>query len=37
MTVFDALIGQDAAVAELSRAARAGAEVVAGRPVPPGR
>jgi DNA polymerase-3 subunit delta' len=36
MTVFDSLIGQDTAVAELTRAARAGAEVVAGRPVPPG-
>jgi DNA polymerase-3 subunit delta' len=36
MTVFDALIGQDAAVVELSRAARAAAEVVAGRPVQPG-
>ncbi|MDQ2836283.1 MAG: DNA polymerase III subunit delta' [Actinomycetota bacterium] len=36
MTVFDALIGQDAAVAELSRAAQAAADVVAGRPVQPG-
>ncbi|HET6208767.1 MAG TPA: DNA polymerase III subunit delta' [Jatrophihabitans sp.] len=36
MSVFDSLIGQDAAVAELTRAARAGAEVVAGRPAPPG-
>ncbi|MDT0262161.1 DNA polymerase III subunit delta' [Jatrophihabitans lederbergiae] len=33
MTVFQALIGQDAAVAELSRAARAAADVVAQRPV----
>jgi DNA polymerase-3 subunit delta' len=36
MSVFDALIGQDAAVTELSRAARAAADVVAGRPVQPG-
>jgi DNA polymerase-3 subunit delta' len=36
MTVFDALIGQRAAVAELARAARAAADVVAGRPVQPG-
>jgi DNA polymerase-3 subunit delta' len=36
MTVFDALIGQDAAVTELSRAARAAADLVAGREVPPG-
>ncbi|UQX88130.1 DNA polymerase III subunit delta' [Jatrophihabitans telluris] len=35
-SVFDRLIGQLAAVAELSRAARAAAEVVAGRPVQPG-
>ncbi|MEO9237880.1 MAG: DNA polymerase III subunit delta' [Jatrophihabitantaceae bacterium] len=33
MKVFDALIGQDEAVTELSRAAAAAAEVVAGRPV----
>lgn len=33
MSVFDKLIGQDAAVAELTRAARAAGEVVAGRPV----
>jgi DNA polymerase III subunit delta' len=32
VTVFDALIGQEAAVTELSRAARAAAELVAGRP-----
>ncbi len=36
MTVFDALIGQEAAVTELSRAAQAAADVVAGRPVQPG-
>ena len=36
MSVFDALIGQQAAVTELSRAARAAADVVAGRPVQPG-
>ncbi|MGI8665224.1 MAG: DNA polymerase III subunit delta' [Jatrophihabitans sp.] len=35
-TVFDALIGQDAAVLELSRAAQAAADVAAGRPVQPG-
>lgn len=33
MTVFDALIGQGGVVAELSRAARAAADVAAGRPV----
>jgi DNA polymerase-3 subunit delta' len=33
MQVFDALIGQQAAVTELSRAARAAADIVAGRPV----
>ncbi len=36
MTVFGALIGQGGAVAELSRAARAAADVVAGRPVAAG-
>ena len=36
MTVYDALIGQDGAVAVLTRAARAAADVVAGRPVQPG-
>ncbi|MBV9822877.1 MAG: DNA polymerase III subunit delta' [Actinobacteria bacterium] len=36
MTVFDALIGQGGAVAELSRAARSAADVVAGRPVQAG-
>ena len=36
MSVFDALIGQGGAVAELTRAARAAADVVAGRPVQAG-
>ncbi len=36
MTVFDALVGQDVAVAELTRAAEAAAEIIAGRPVQPG-
>ena len=36
MTVFDALIGQGGAVAELTRTARAAADVVAGRPVQAG-
>ncbi|HEX2903423.1 MAG TPA: DNA polymerase III subunit delta' [Jatrophihabitans sp.] len=36
MSVFDALIGQDAAVAELTAAARAAADLIAGRPVQPG-
>ena len=36
MNVFDDLIGQDAAAAELSRAARAAADVVAERPIQPG-
>jgi DNA polymerase-3 subunit delta' len=35
-TVFDALIGQQAAIAELSRAACAAADIVAGRPIQPG-
>jgi DNA polymerase-3 subunit delta' len=35
VTVFDSLIGQDAAVAELATAAVAAAHLVAGRPVPP--
>jgi DNA polymerase-3 subunit delta' len=35
-SVFDDLIGQDAAITELSRAARAAGDVVAGRPVQPG-
>ena len=36
MNVFDDLIGQPEAIAELSRAAGAAADVVAGRPVQPG-
>jgi DNA polymerase-3 subunit delta' len=36
MSVFDDLIGQPEAIAELSRAAAAAADVVAGRPVQPG-
>ena len=36
MTVFDALIGQGPAITELSRAARAAADVVGRRPVQPG-
>lgn len=36
MTVFDALVGQDEAIAELSRAAAAAADVIAGRPGQPG-
>lgn len=36
VSVFDSLIGQDAAVTELSRAARAAADVVAARPGQPG-
>ncbi len=36
MSVFDDLIGQTTPVTELSRAARAAADVVAGRPVQPG-
>ncbi|MFL6163619.1 MAG: DNA polymerase III subunit delta' [Jatrophihabitantaceae bacterium] len=36
MSVFDALVGQDAAIEELSRAAAAAADVVAGRPGQPG-
>ena len=36
MTVFDALIGQNAAIAELSRAAAAAADLIAGRPAQPG-
>ena len=36
MTVFDALIGQHAAIAELSRAAAAASDLVAGRPAQPG-
>ncbi|HTZ43763.1 MAG TPA: DNA polymerase III subunit delta' [Jatrophihabitans sp.] len=36
MSVFDALIGQDAAVAELSRAAEAAGAVIDGRPAQPG-
>src|SRR3954470_15051364 len=36
MTVFDSLVGQDAAVAELSRAAAAASDLIAGRPVQPG-
>jgi len=36
MTVWDALIGQDSAVDTLRAAAQAGADIAAGRPVPPG-
>ena len=36
MSVFDAVIGQPSTVAELARATRAAADVVAGRPVQPG-
>lgn len=36
MSVFDALIGQDAAVAELAKAAQAASDIIAGRPVQPG-
>jgi DNA polymerase-3 subunit delta' len=36
MTVWDALIGQDDAVSVLRASARASADLVAGRPVPPG-
>lgn len=36
MSVFAALIGQDAAVAELVTAAQAASDIVAGRPVQPG-
>src|SRR5881397_530088 len=35
-SVFDALVGQDAAIEELSRAAAAAADVIVGRPVQPG-
>jgi DNA polymerase III subunit delta' len=36
MSLFDALVGQDAAIEELSRAAAAAADVIAGRPGQPG-
>jgi len=36
MSVFQALIGQDAAVGELSAAARAASDLIAGRPAQPG-
>lgn len=36
MSVFDGLIGQDAAVGELTKAAQAASDIIAGRPVQPG-
>jgi len=36
VTVFDSLVGQDAAIDELSRAAAAAGDLIAGRPVQPG-
>jgi len=36
MSVFDALVGQDAAIEDLTRAAEAAADIIAGRPSQPG-